>query len=165
MEVVGGYLAVSTLPADLPADLGGTVPYSSQTDVQISAGGAANLVSLTDQNNTGMVDVLVLAKFQAKADSTINGYLRMRYATPLANPTEEITDHAAALTVYYLREAKQMLSPHEIEAHKARLQWLADVRDGKIRIDEPLPAKSSAVKSSVVPLGGDVTRDTLKGMW
>jgi phage gp36-like protein len=141
------------------------VTYSSQSDVQIAAGGSANLVSLTDQENSGVIDLVVLAKFQAKADSTIDGYLRLRYTTPLAAPTEEIRDHAAALTVYYLREAKQMLTPHELDAAKIRTAWLEAVRDGKIRIDEPSPPKSSAVKSAVVPLGGDITRDTLKGMW
>lgn len=139
--------------------------YSSQIDVQIAAGGTANLASLTDQNNTGALDPVVLAKFQAQADSTINSYLRLRYSTPLANPTEEIRDAAAALAVYYMREAKQMLTPHEIEGNKTRLAWLEAVRDGKVRIDEPSPPKSSAVKSAVVPLGGDITRENLKGMW
>jgi phage gp36-like protein len=141
------------------------VSYAAQSDVQVAAGGLANLVSLTDQNGTGAIDLEVLARFQARADSTINGYLRLRYTTPLANPTEEVRDHAAALTVYYLREAKQMLTPHELEAHKARISWLEGVRDGKIRIDEPLPAKSTAVRSAIVPLAGDVTRENLKGMW
>jgi len=142
------------------------VSYSSQTDVQIAAGGHGNLISLTDQSGAlGAVDTDVLARFQARADATINSYLRIRYAAPLANPTQEIVDHAASLTVHYLREAKQMLTPHEVEAHKASLAWLEGVRDGRIRFDEPTPPKSAAVKSAVVPLGGDVTRETLKGMW
>lgn len=139
--------------------------YSSQTDVQIAAGGAANLLSLTDQDGAGVLNLTVLAKFQAKADSTINGYLRLKYSTPLASPTEEIRDCAAALTAYYLREAKQQLTPHEIDAHKARILWLEAVRDGKVRIDEPSPVKSTAVRSAIVPLGGSVTRETLKGQW
>lgn len=139
--------------------------YSSELDVQIAAGGVANLVSLTDQDNAGIIDLAVLAKAQAKADSTINSYLRLRYATPLAGPTEEIKDCAAALAVYYLREPKQMLTPPEIDAQKLRIAWLEGIRDGKIRIDEPAPAKSTAVRSAIVHLAGDVTRDTLKGMW
>lgn len=139
--------------------------YASELDVQVAAGGAANLVALTDQNGTLAIDPVVLARFQAKADATIHGYLRLRYATPLASPSEEIRDHAAALTVYYLREAKQMLTPHAVDAHKARITWLEGVRDGRIRIDEPAPARSTAVRSAIVPLAGDVTRETLKGMW
>ena len=139
--------------------------YSSQIDVQIAAGGAANLLSLTDQNTTGAIDLDVLAKFQAQADVTINGYLRLLYATPLVNVTEEIRDCAAALTVYYLRESKQMLTEHEVDAGKRRLEWLESVRTGKIRIADLLPPKSAAVKSAIVPLGGDVTRETTKGMW
>jgi phage gp36-like protein len=141
------------------------VTYSSQTEVQIAAGGRASLVALTDQDNTGEIDLAVLAKFQAKADATINGYLRLRSATPLVAPSEEIRDHAAALTVYYLREAKQMLTPHEVEAGKQRISWLEAVREGKIRIDDPAPPKSSSVKSAIVPLAGDITREGLKGMW
>lgn len=139
--------------------------YSTTMDCQVAAGGAANLISLTDQNATQALDLEVLARFQAKADATINGYVRLRAATPLANPTEEIRSHAAALTVYYLREAKQMLTQLELDAHKLRIKWLEDVRDGRIRIDEPSPPKSSVIKSAIVPLGGDVTRETLKGQW
>jgi len=141
------------------------VSYASQSDVQIAAGGVANLVSLTDQDNTGALDLAVLAKAQARADSTIHSYVRLRYATPLVSPTEEIKDCAAALAVYYLREAKQMLTPPEIDAQKLRVGWLEGVRDGKIRIDEPAPTRSTAVKSAIVAIAGDVTRDTLKGMW
>jgi phage gp36-like protein len=141
------------------------VSYASALDCQVAAGGVANLVSLTDQNGTGALDADVLARFQAKADSTINGYLRLRFATPLASPSDEIRDHTAALTVYYLREAKQMLTPHELDAHKARIGWLEGVRDGRIRIDEPSPGKSTAVRSAIVPLAGAVTRDNLQGMW
>lgn len=140
--------------------------YSAQIDVQLAAGGLSQLIALTDQSGTlAAVDPVVLAIFQAKADSTINSYLRIRYACPLVTPSQDIIDQAAALTVYYLREAKQMLTPHELEAHKTRLAWLEGVRDGRIRFDEPTPPKSAAVQSAVVPLGGDVTRDTLKGMW
>jgi phage gp36-like protein len=140
-----------------------------QLDVQIAAGGPAKLQQLADQGNPnvppGAIDVDVLAKFQAKADATINGYLRLLYSTPLANPTEEIRDCAAALTVFYLRESKQSPTELEVKAHELRLSWLELVRTGRIRIDDPSPPKSSAVKSAVVPLGGDVTRDTLKGAW
>ena len=92
--------------------------YSSQNGVQIAAGGAANLLSLTDQDGTGVVNLVVLAKFQARADSTINGYLRLKYTTPLASPTEEVQDCAAELTAYYLREAKQQLTVRSPRPHR-----------------------------------------------
>jgi phage gp36-like protein len=143
------------------------VTYSSLTDVQVAAGGLANLVSLTDQSGTQVaVDQDVLTRSQARADAFINGYLRIRYATPLASPSPEIRDMAAEIAVYFLRQAKPgMLGEHQVKEHELRVKWLEDVRAGRIRIDDIDPPKSSAVKSAVVPLGGDITRETLKGMW
>lgn len=139
--------------------------YSSLIDCQVAAGGSANLVSLTSQDGGGALDVIVLAKFQAKADGVLNGYLRLRDATPLSAPSQEISDVAASLTVFFLREAKQMLTEHELKAHELRIKWLEEVRAGKIRIADVEPPRSAAVKSAVIPLAGDLTRDTTRGMW
>jgi phage gp36-like protein len=137
------------------------MPYSDQTDLEVAAGGLANLRTLTDQANIGELDLVVLARFQVKADGTINGYLRRRYATPIADPEPEIKNCAAELTVNYLRAAKQMVTEHEVKAHELRLGWLSDIRDGKIRIAEPAPPKSSAVRAVFVENSSPVSRKTL----
>jgi phage gp36-like protein len=138
------------------------VTYSSLTDCQVATGGAQVLAGLTDQGNGGALDLGVLAKFQDKADAFINGYLRQRYATPLASPSPEIRDLAAEITVYFLRQAKPGLcGEHQVKEHELRIKWLEDVRDGRIRIDDIDPPKSAAVVSSVVKLGGQFTREIL----
>jgi phage gp36-like protein len=141
------------------------MPYTTQKDIEVAAGGRDALIALTDQSNTNTtIDLEVLAIFQAKADAFINGYLRARYATPLANPSREIVDCAAELAVYFLRQARPSvgLSERDVEAHKLRLKWLDDVRDGRIRPDEPLPAKSTAVRTVFVENNGPVSRRTMR---
>lgn len=137
--------------------------YSTLEDCQVAAGGAENLRTLSIQSKTETaLNVAVLAKFQALADGFIDSHLRKLYATPLAAPTAEIRGHAAALTIYFMREAKQQTALHDSDAHKTRLKWLEDIRDGRILPAEPLPPRSSAVRATVIELGGDVTRETFK---
>ena len=91
--------------------------------------------------------------------SNPGGDRRVRAGDPRAHAAALITDCAAALAVYYLRESKQALTENETKAHEARLQWLDHVRTGRIRIDEPSPRRSTAVRSAIIPLGASVTRE------
>lgn len=145
--------------------------YATQDQIRLAAGGSSpagpsdRFVELADWNGDGAVDADVIAEAQLRADGWIDGYLRLRYATPIATPSDTLIRIAADECVYWMRSKKQQLSQEDMEERKNREHQLEAMAAGKIRPDEPLPLKSSAVTSTVVDLGGCITREGLKGMW
>lgn len=145
------------------------MPYATQADVQMMIGGVDRLNQLFDfdgDNNPVKIAANVAA-MQARADGWINEYLCKRFATPIANPTPELVGLAADECIYRARAARGMLALDQLddERHKERQRYLEDLATGKMALSEPNPPKSSEVKTAMVPLGGDITRDGLKGMW
>ncbi len=139
-------------------------PYASQTQIQLAAGGAVKLVELADWDDDGAADGDVIAMVQAAADGWIDSYLRARFATPVATPSDTLVRVAAEESVYVLRLRRQMVTELDTEARKQRETWLRDCAKGLVRPDEPLPAASTAVKSAwVEDPGRAVSRDGLKG--
>lgn len=140
--------------------------YASQDQIQLAAGGSDRFTSLTDWDGDGTPDPGVIAEAQARADGWLDGYLRQRYSTPIAAPTDTLQRLAADECVYWLRSKRGMLGPEDIEQRKEREREMEKYRKGELRPDEPLPAKSSAVVSAIVPNGScEVSRDSLKGIW
>lgn len=139
--------------------------YATQMQIQIAAGGSAKLIELTDQENNVAIDATVLAEIQSKAEGWINGFLRLRYAIPVSPLTTEGTATLARLsadeTVFQLRFARHFVDQFDIDTRKNREVELEELRDGKRRLDEPLPNKSSAVISQFVENCSDFSRDKL----
>lgn len=143
--------------------------YATQAQIELAAGGHATFVSLTARDNGVDIDPALVAEAQARADGWIDGYLRLRYATPIANPSDTLIRIAADEAVYWLRSTTPggaMLSPHDIDRRKERERELEAMRKGELRPDEPAPARSTAVKSAIITNDAlDVSRETLKGIW
>jgi len=143
--------------------------YATQQQVQIAAGGSAKLIELTDQEDTAAIDATVLAEAQKKAEGWMHGYLRLRHTVPVTNLSAEGAATMARLsadeTVYQLRSAiPGMLGETDTSRRIERERELEAIREGKIRIDEPMPTKSSAVAAQFVENCGDVSREKLKGL-
>jgi phage gp36-like protein len=139
--------------------------YASQADIQNAIGGPERLVELADWDNDGAVDPDVIARGQAAADGWIDGYLRLRYATPIAAPTATLVLLAADEAIYQIRKSRGMLGPEDHKQRETREREMEAYRRGELRPDDPLPAPSTAVRAKVVPACGAVTRDGTKGMW
>lgn len=139
--------------------------YATQTEIQMAAGGTDRFLSLTDWNGDGSVDADVVTEAQSRADGWIDGYLRLRYSTPIANPSATLARLAADEAVYWMRKSRGMLGEQDIEQRKERERELEAMRDGKLRPDEPTPAKSSAVVAVVVENCNPVSRSGLKGLF
>lgn len=122
---------------------------------------------LMDWNGTGVIDANAVTRALASADAWVDQYLRTRYATPVQNPSETLKRIAAEEAVYVLKQARGMdqLTDVDFDKRKERMAELEQMRRGALRPDEPTPAKSSAVKSAIVEMSGDVTREKTKGMW
>jgi phage gp36-like protein len=140
------------------------MPYATQDQIQLAAGGAARLVELADWNRDGAIDADVIAMAQSAADGWIDSYLRARFATPIATPSDTLVRLAADEAVYVFRQRVGMLSQSDADDRKSRETWLRDCARGVVRPDEPLPEKSTAVKSAWVDdPGRSISREGLKG--
>lgn len=142
--------------------------YASDNDLEFAAGGAARLVQLADWDNDGVADADRLTQAKAKADGFIDGYLRKRYTTPIASPTETLKRLAAAEAVYLLRLSRGMVTTDDKDEAKERIRQYEALGKGEIRPDEPLPQKSTAVRPSFRERdasGTGVSRNGLKGAW
>lgn len=142
------------------------MPYATQAQLELAAGGADRLTSLTDWNQDGTGDATVIAEALEVADGLIDGYLRARgYNLPLANPTDSLRRVAAQEAVFWLRDSRGMASEDHVRQHEERLAWLRDVAKGAVRVDEPSAPEAMTTRSAWVSPASDkaVTRDNLKG--
>lgn len=140
--------------------------YATQAQLELAAGGADRLTSLTDWDQDTVGDATVIAEALAVADGLVDGYLRARgYNLPLANPTDTLRRVAAQEAVYWLRDSRGMVSEDHARQHEERLAWLRDVAKGAIRVDEPSAPEAMTTRSAWVSPASDkaVSRDNLKG--
>lgn len=147
--------------------------YASITQIQLAAGGAQRLLDLADQvggvvlNNGTITDanaLAVIADAQVRADAWIDSFLRLRFSTPLAVVPPTIAQISADEVVYRLRMNRGMIGEIYENARKERERELANLRDGKQRPDEPLPAKSTGVVAAFVENDSPFSRRRLKGI-
>lgn len=145
------------------------MPYSTTTDVQHAAGGAAMLVALADYDGDGTQDAAVITAAIAAADALIDSYANKRYAVPFAAPVPPaIVALSARLAVYGMRQQRQTLVQADVDQHELDVKWLEALRDGdNVAGIEPLPLKSAlqvdqaGERISTASVG----RDKLKGFW
>lgn len=143
--------------------------YSTTTDVQHAAGGAAMLLALSDYDGDGVQDAAVIAAAIAAADAVIDSYANKRYLVPFAVPVPPaIVALSARLAVYHMRTQRQTAIPGDIDQHELDITWLEGLRDGKnVAGTDPGPTKSSLQ----VDAAGErvstatVSREKLKGYW
>ncbi len=139
--------------------------YATESQIQFAAGGPERFRALFDWDGDNVADATVIAEAQARADGWCDGYLRMRYATPIATPSDTLIRLAADEAIYWTRSVRNMAGPEDLEKRKERVAEMEAMRDGKLRPDEPTPAKSTAVKSVFVENCSPMSRNGLKGVW
>jgi phage gp36-like protein len=115
----------------------------------------AMLVEISDRGETptGTVDAALIDRAIADADALIDGYLKTRYALPLAAVPALVTDLSLIISIY------------KAHAHEGALRTLRDIASGMIRLDvagaEPATSGASEVRTNEPhrPLSAD----TMKG--
>lgn len=144
--------------------------YSSTTDVQRAVGGSANLVALTDTEDTGAVDAAVVAAAIAEADALINTYAAKRFSpaalSTLAAPA--VTALSARLAARILRRNRGTVLAADVEAEKIDQRWLEDLAAGKVVPGaETMPESSTMVNDEVGERDStkNASREALKGLW
>lgn len=143
------------------------MPYATQADIQMAAGGAESLLQLADWDHDGAIDPDVIARAQDAADALVDAYLRNRYQAGeidafKVTPPRELRDIAAAEAVYWMRSSKQQTTEEDREVRGARVMILEQIRSGTLRFDT---ATRSGGSSTIIESTSDITRDKLKGFW
>jgi phage gp36-like protein len=141
--------------------------YAAQADIEFAAGGADRFKELADWNGDGTVDADVVTRAQTTADGWINGYLRLRFSTPIASPSATLKLIAADEAVFQIRKARGLvaITTEDLDQRTQRISELEAMRDGKVRPDEPNPAPSTAIRAVFHDNEDDLSREGLKGMW
>jgi len=103
--------------------------YCTQQDM-IDRIGEEDLIQLTDRNQTGVIDALVLGKAIDDATDTINAYLSSRYTLPLAVVPAVLTRLCCDMARYYLygHEAPESVN----DRNNAALDLLKSIAKGQI---------------------------------
>lgn len=139
--------------------------YASITELQHAAGGPDRLLQLADWDADGIIDGPVIDQALAQADAFLDQYLSLRYATPITAPSPALRGLAAEQAIYWIRQARLQVGEEENRQLENRQRQLELMSQGRLRPDEPLPARSSAVRAQFVERDSDVSQKNLKGMW
>lgn len=105
--------------------------YAVQQDL-VERFGSAEILQLTDRNNTGSIDATVVSRALTDADAKINGYLAARYTLPLSNIPTELVGVAADIARYQLYDTAA--TPQVAQRYKDAMQFLKDVSSGAASI-------------------------------
>lgn len=149
------------------------MPYSTQADVERVAGGADELIELTDQDGDGVLDTAVLNDAIAAADSWIDSYAQRRYEVPFATVPDVIRRYSAQEAVYRLRQDRNNLTDRDDERHEELRDWLDQLSRGDVSVGvdpEPGPSDAHVAEESdreveVAAEPGKISRTSLEGFW
>lgn len=123
------------------------------------------LVEISDRGDaaSGTIDQALVDRAIADADALIDGYLKVRYALPLASVPRLVKDLSLRIAIYYAHAhvaAEKIRKDYE-EALKA----LRDISVGLIRLDldgaEPAASGASEVRTNQPDR--PMTAETMKG--
>jgi len=106
--------------------------YCTLADLLLNFG-EGELEQVADRDRDGMADEGVIDDCTLFADDLIDGYLRERYALPLASVPRNLVGVACDIARYRLYQAQ----PTDLVVHRyeAAIQWLRDVADGRVGLD------------------------------
>ncbi|MCF8719215.1 gp436 family protein [Nitrospina gracilis] len=124
----------------------------------------ADLVALTDDNNTGSEDDTKIDGMIADAEGTVDGYLATRYDTPLATVPNIIKTITVDVAVYRLHGRRQGPPEDVVKRYEDAIRYLRDIAKGVVTLGVDTPAPDSTrnevnIKSDDRLFG----RDQMKG--
>ena len=138
--------------------------YATQQGL-IDRFGEATIRELTDRGDppAGAIDADVVARALTDTDAVIDGYLRTRYQTPLAEVPPQIADIAFTIAVYKLHrwEPDAKIARDYADAQRA----LREIADGKIRLTATLiaPTETGGTGARLTDRARPFTADNMTG--
>lgn len=98
----------------------------------------AELVQLTDDDNSGDVDAGVVTSALEEASGKVDAYCRQRYVTPLQQ-SDSVTGLTLDITVYLLFSRRRSFKMAETvrQRYEDAISMLKDISVGKASLDQP----------------------------
>jgi phage gp36-like protein len=107
------------------------MPYCSKQDL-IDRFGNDELVQLTDDANTGVINDVVLNQAISDASAEMDGYLASRYQLPLANQPQVLKPLACNITRYLLHD--ESAGDQVTKRYDAAIKSLVNISKGIISL-------------------------------
>ena len=109
--------------------------YIVQADLseQISE---AQLIQLTDDSKSGVVDVDVVSKALADAEALIDGYVAVRYSLPIVPTPPLLKKFAIDITIYNLYRRRQRTPEDVRRAYEDDLKMLQAIAAGSMVLEQ-----------------------------
>lgn len=127
--------------------------------------GAATIESLTDRAEplAGAIDEAVVTRALADTDAMIDGFLRARYLTPLAEVPPQLADIALSVAFYKLHRWEP--DPKIIRDYQDAQRALRDIAAGTILLTATTiePVQKGGTGARVTDRARPLTPETMKG--
>ncbi|MBL8260931.1 MAG: DUF1320 domain-containing protein [Xanthomonadaceae bacterium] len=137
------------------------MPYATLQDM-IERFSEAELVRISDHEDTGAIDADVVASKLADADAEIDGYLAGRYTLPLTNVPEALRRIACDLARYHLYDDRA--TEQVQKRYDDAVRFLVMVSKGHVQLGVDTGGAAPAVSAGPQYYEGDQVfgRSTLK---
>lgn len=125
--------------------------YIVQADLLSQLSGA-QLIQLTDDNKTGVVDTDKVTRAIAEAEAEVNGYIATKYSVPVASPVPDLVKQLAIdVAIYRLYRRRQRVPDDVRTAYEDAVKKLEGIAKGLVTLGiEPPPAESSKATSGEI---------------
>jgi len=113
--------------------------YATQNDLSPRRISAAELLQLTDDTNSGVVNAQLVTDILDESSALIDSYVGQRYTVPL-QPSSQVKGLCLTLGEYYLYLRRKRMKEDVRQSYEDALSFLRDVSSGKARLDQPSAA-------------------------
>lgn len=138
--------------------------YATQTDI-LNLISEKELVSLTDDTQSGVVDATKVSKAIADADAEIEGYCAKRYTVPFNPVPGIIAKLSVDIAIYNLYSRRSVMPDIRQKKYDDAVRLLRDIAKGVANLDQvPEPAENPGLRGMTSADTRIFSRDSLKGM-
>lgn len=138
--------------------------YCAQSDL-LSQISESQLISLTDDHNTGAVVESIVTQAIADADSEIDGWIGKKYSVPLTTVPDIVKKLSIDISLYNLYSRSRGIPEDRKDRYRNAITFLKSVAKGEATLGEDDPGGSPTIEGIEMNVGADRTfdRDSLEG--
>jgi len=115
------------------------LPYATQADLEPERIPTAELIQLTDDTGSGLVDAGIVTAKLTEASAMVDSYARQRYTVPLQT-SEQVKSLTLDIATYKLFERRRRIPESVGTAYSNAIAFLRDVAAGRAALDQPVGA-------------------------